>query len=224
VADALMCRNQLGEKNEVVGFLDDDQDLKDQEQLGARILGGINEIENFKHEGVVVGIGDNLTRQNIYMELKKRGENLITVIHPRTCIAANVVIGDGSVFFAGVIVNSGAHIGSNVIINTGATVDHDSVIGSHSHVCPGVHLGGGVKIGDGAFVGIGSSVIHNRTIGNWAILGAGAAVIRDVPAFKTVVGVPAMPLPEQPMKLSKPDDRDLKQPNVPISFDYTVQK
>ncbi len=208
VADAFISRNQLGEKNEVVGFLDDDRKLLDQKQLGIRILGRISDIEKFEHDGVVVGIGDNLTRQNIYMDLKKQGENVISVIHPRATVAASVVVGDGSVLFAGVVVNSGAQIGSNVIINTGATVDHDSVIESHAHICPGVHLGGGVKVGKGAFVGIGSAVIHNRMIGNWAIIGAGAAVIRDVLPFKTVVGVPAIPVPEQTTRRS-PDTRDM---------------
>lgn len=208
VADALVSRIQLGEKHEVVGFLDDNEDLRNRAPLGIRILGRISEIGNFEHDAVVVGIGDNLTRKKIYQELKSKGENIMTVIHPRAIVATDAIIGDGSVCFAGTVMNSGADIGSNVIINTGATVDHDSVIGAHSHICPGVHLGGGVKVGEGAFIGIGSSIIHNRTIGNWAIVGSGAVVIRDVSPFQTVVGVPAQPLPEQLTK-NTPDDRDL---------------
>lgn len=142
IADALLSRNQLGENYEIVGFLDDDENLQDRQQLGVRILGRITEVEKCEHDAVVVGIGDNLTRKKLYMELKERGEYLLTVIHPRATIAADVVIGDGSVVFAGVVLNTGARIGSNVILNTGATVDHNSEIGSHVHICPGVNLGG----------------------------------------------------------------------------------
>jgi acetyltransferase EpsM len=208
VADALMSRNKIGDKYEIVGFLDDKESIQNHEQLGIRILGRISEIEKFEHQAVALGIGDNLTRQNMYMELKKRGKNILTVVHSHAMIAPDVVIGDGSVAFAGVVVNAGAHIGSNVILNTSSSVDHDSVITSHAHICPGVHLGGGVKVGEGAFVGIGSVVIHNRTIGNWAIVGGGSTVIRDVPPFITVVGAPAVPLKEQ-FAEHKADDRDL---------------
>jgi acetyltransferase-like isoleucine patch superfamily enzyme len=51
-----------------------------------------------------------------------------------------------------------------------------------------------VHIGRGAFLGVGANVIPKKRIGNYAIVGAGAVVIRDVPDNTTVVGVPAQPL------------------------------
>ena len=208
VADALISRSKIGDKYEIIGFLDDNESLQNKEQLGIRILGKISEIEKFEHQAIAIGIGDNLTRKNIYVELKKRNENILTVIHPHTTIASDVVIGDGSVAFAGVVVNAGTRIGSNVILNTASTVDHDSIIAPHAHICPGVHLGGGVKVGEGAFVGIGSAVIHYKTVGNWAIVGGGSTVINDVPPSITVVGSPALPLKKQ-LTENKADDRDL---------------
>jgi carbonic anhydrase/acetyltransferase-like protein (isoleucine patch superfamily) len=44
---------------------------------------------------------------------------------------------------------------------------------------------------EGIFLGIGSSVIPGRRIGAWTTVGAGAAVIHDLPAQVTAVGVPA---------------------------------
>ena len=40
-------------------------------------------------------------------------------------------------------------------------------------------------------VGIGASVLPGCSIGVWAKVGAGAAVIRDIPAHSISVGVPA---------------------------------
>jgi acetyltransferase-like isoleucine patch superfamily enzyme len=47
-------------------------------------------------------------------------------------------------------------------------------------------------------VGIGATVIQGVTIGDRAVVGAGAVVIRDVAPDTTVVGVPAAPLERSP--------------------------
>jgi len=211
IADALVSRNEFGDNNEVVGFLDDDENLHDREQLGVRIIGRISELKKFEHDAVVIGIGDNIVRWKLFLDLKKCGEKIITVIHPRAIIAPNVVVGDGTVIFAGVVINSGAHIGSNVILNTACTVGHDLIVSSHAQIGPGVNLGGGVTVGEGAFVGIGSAVIQYKTIGNWAVVGAGAAVIHDVAPYETVVGVPAIPLRKKDQK-EKSGAQYLKKP------------
>jgi len=56
-----------------------------------------------------------------------------------------------------------------------------------------------VRVGRCAWVGIGANVIQCVSIGEYATVGAGAAVIRDVPAYATVVGVPA-----RVIKMSEP--------------------
>ena len=39
-------------------------------------------------------------------------------------------------------------------------------------------------------IGIGAVVIQGIKIGRWAIIGAGAVIVNDVPDFAIVVGVP----------------------------------
>jgi len=48
-----------------------------------------------------------------------------------------------------------------------------------------------VKIGDYVYVGSGAIILPGVTIGNHSIVGAGATVTKDVPAFTVVMGVPA---------------------------------
>jgi maltose O-acetyltransferase len=48
-----------------------------------------------------------------------------------------------------------------------------------------------VAVGEGTLIGIGATVILPRTIGDWAVIGAGSVVSRDLPAGATAVGVPA---------------------------------
>ena len=138
-----------------------------------------------------MGIGDNATRARVYDQLRTLGERFAALVHPQAMLAQHLAIGPGTVVFAGAIINTGSVVGPNVVINTGATVDHHANIGAHVHVAPGVHLGGTVTLGEGVFLGIGSSVIPNRMIGPWTVVGAGATVLSDLPAGVTAVGTPA---------------------------------
>jgi acetyltransferase-like isoleucine patch superfamily enzyme len=48
-----------------------------------------------------------------------------------------------------------------------------------------------VRIGARTWIGIGASVKHGIHIGSDVMVGAGAAVVRDIDAGVTAVGVPA---------------------------------
>ncbi len=90
--------------------------------------------------------------------------------------------------------NAGTVVGQHAIINTGCTIDHDCMIGNYAHISPGVNLAGGVAVGEGTHLGISSCVIPRCSIGDWSVVGAGAAVVRDIPSRCVAVGVPAKPI------------------------------
>jgi sugar O-acyltransferase (sialic acid O-acetyltransferase NeuD family) len=191
IADALLSRAHLGEKFQLIGFLDDDMSLKGKILLGAPVLGRIDELDAYQYDALIVGIGNNRIRTSIFNRLQAKEVKFLSVIHQSAVVARDVVIGDGTVVFGGVVINTGSVIGTNVIINTGATVDHHANIGAHAHIAPGVHLGGTVTIGEGTFLGIGSCVTPNRTIGSWSTIGAGAVVLNDIPSEVIAFGIPA---------------------------------
>lgn len=80
-------------------------------------------------------------------------------------------------------------------MNTSASVDHDCVLGDGVHIAPGCHLSGGVVVSRGAFLGVGVSVIPQCVVGEWAMVGAGAAVIGAIYPNTTSAGVQARPRP-----------------------------
>jgi sugar O-acyltransferase (sialic acid O-acetyltransferase NeuD family) len=191
VADIFRAARAAGAPAGNVAFLDDDCSLHGRTFAGGEVLGAIAEIRSLAHFRVVVAVGDNACRARLFAALAANGERFAVARHPRSILAEDVSIGDGTTICAGAIANTGTSIGRNVILNTGATVDHHSVIADHAHIAPGVHMGGEVQIGEGALIGIGAVVLPRVAIGAWSTVGAGAVVTEDVPPAATVIGVPA---------------------------------
>jgi sugar O-acyltransferase (sialic acid O-acetyltransferase NeuD family) len=147
-------------------------------------------IEKHHIDYAVVAIGSNSVRRLI----SSRFSDVLSwpiLVHPRACIAAGTLLGEGTVVFAGVVVQPDVRIGKHVILNTSCSIDHDSFISDYVHVAPGSHLAGSMTIEEGVFVGIGSSVIPGVTIGAWSVVGAGSTLIRDLPSNVTAIGTPA---------------------------------
>jgi sugar O-acyltransferase (sialic acid O-acetyltransferase NeuD family) len=190
VADTLRSQQLAGEQISFVGYLDDRADEL-RESLGADMLGTIADCAATEHDALVVAIGRNAVRHQLFEQAADKSERFAIAKHPASTVARDVRLGPGTMVCAGVVVNTMAVVGANTILNTSASVDHHCQIGSHVHIAPGVHLGGEVKVGDGALIGIGAVVLPGKTIGAWATVGAGAVVVDDVAPHTTVVGVPA---------------------------------
>lgn len=185
----------IAEGWEVLGFADADPTLR------GTVLGRLEVAATHDEElldwlrgsgaSLILAIGQNRVRAKVFARLSARGVTWARVVHPRSWLAPGVTVGEGSVVCAGVVVQPGARVGANVILNTSCSVDHDGVLHDHCHLSPGVHLGGTVEVGEGTWLGVGVSVRNNLTIGPWATVGVGAAVVADLPADVVAVGVPA---------------------------------
>lgn len=185
VADIALKMN----KWESISFLDDNQNLKS--SMGIDVIGTTKDVIKFidSHD-VIVGIGNNSTREKIQNMLEKLEASIPVLIHPNAIIGTDVEIGNGTVVMAGAVINCCTKIGRGCIINTSATIDHDNIIEDFVHISPGAHLAGTVKVGKGSWLGIGSVVSNNINISSGCILGAGAVVVKDIVEPGTYVGVP----------------------------------
>jgi UDP-N-acetylbacillosamine N-acetyltransferase len=197
---------KAGKEYEVVGFIDDDPSKLGLEIKGLKVIGNTNELASFKKsmgiECAIVAIGNNPLRRNLSEKIIASGLELINAIHPTAYFDPDVEIGKGCYIGQGVIIVTGSKIGNCVNIHTGATIDHDNIIEDGANLGPGVHTAGRVKIGRDAFLGTGTVVIPDGTVGEASIIGAGAVVLKSIPARVTAVGVPAKVLKNRQMLLT----------------------
>lgn len=173
-------------------IFDDDAAKWGSDLLGVTVQGGISQLSGVRGMPAVIAVGDNAARAAIAGRLP--AVEWLTLVHPAAYVHPSVQLGPGTVVFAGAVIQPDSRIGAHVIVNTAASVDHDCCVDDFAHLAPGVHLAGNVTVGRGAFVGMGSVVTPGLRVGDWTTVGAGAAVLTDLPERITAVGVPARPL------------------------------
>ncbi|TVP73830.1 MAG: serine O-acetyltransferase [Rhodobacteraceae bacterium] len=101
----------------------------------------------------------------------------------------------------GVDIHPGARMGKGVMIDHAHSivVGETAVVGDNVSMLHSVTLGGTgkedgdrhPKIGNGVLIGAGAKVLGNIRVGDCARIAAGSVVLEDVPARKTVAGIPA---------------------------------
>jgi serine O-acetyltransferase len=120
-------------------------------------------------------------------------DRLIEIVH-HTAIGRDVKLGTGVYFPHG-----WAHIHGDTTIGDCVIVGVHSGIGLRGSFFSNDMGTKGPTIGAYTRVGTGAKVLGNVSVGQRAVIGAGAVVIRDVPEAATVVGVPARVVRQGPV-------------------------
>lgn len=128
-------------------------------------------------------------------------------------------IREGARLGTGCVIGRGAYVGTGVVLGNNVKVQNYALVYEPARLADGVFVGPavvftndqypravapdgtlkkasdweavGVDVAEGASLGARSVCVAPVRIGRWAMVAAGAVVIRDVPDFALVVGVPA---------------------------------
>jgi UDP-2-acetamido-3-amino-2,3-dideoxy-glucuronate N-acetyltransferase len=140
-------------------------------------------------------------------------------IGPRSRIWHLAQIGDDAVLGGDCVVGRGAYVGPGVHVGDKVKIQNYALVYAPARLETGVFIGPavvftndlhpravdvdgelksggdwsrvGVLVREGASLGARAVCVAPLTVGRWAMVGAGAVVIRDVPDFALVVGSPA---------------------------------
>ncbi len=185
--------NKVNNEWNIVGFVDDNKSIQGTEINGYKVVGDIDWLKE-QELYVVNAIGDPITKKKIIEKLDSSKNQYPVLIHPSVMYSESVNFGEGSIICAGNIITVNIEIGKHVIVNLDCTIGHDANIGDYSTILPSVNVSGFVKTEECVSVGTGSAVIQGVNIGRNTVVGAGAVVVKDLPANCTAVGSPAKPI------------------------------
>lgn len=143
----------------------------------------------------IASVRDTNVRRRVFQTWAPRGFRFVSIFHPSSVIARDVLMGEGVQVHAGAVIQPSTWLGDNVLVNTKSSVDHDCRIGSHCHIAPGATISGFVELGVGVHVGTGATLIQGIKIGDHSTIAAGAVVVHDVPGDSIVKGVPGVVQP-----------------------------
>lgn len=132
-----------------------------------------------------IGANTRIWQYSVIFEGAKIGANCNICAH--TLIESKVTIGDNVTIKSGVYIWDGTHIEDNVHLGANATFTND--LYPRSKVYSGNFVGPTLK--KGCSIGAHATLLAGITVGEEALVGAGAVVTKDVPPKAVVVGNPA---------------------------------
>ena len=128
-------------------------------------------------------------------------------VRENAVIGANCVVGRGAYIGTGVEVGDNCKIQNYALVYEPAKLANGVFIGpavvlTNDHFPRAINADGsaksaddwhpvGVDIREGASIGASATCVAPIVIGRWAMVGSGAVVVKDVPAFALMVGSPA---------------------------------
>jgi len=184
-------KRSLHHTYKILGFIDDNIELHGTIINDYPVLGGCEWFKENPNTLAVCAIGDNYIRKSVTDRAKENGANFTSVIDPSATIGYGLKIGEGVIIVQGNTITSNVTIGNHVYVNIDCSVAHDDVLEDYVNICPGVQLSGNVTLKEGVMVYTGAIIAPGVTVGKWAEVGAGAVVLKDVPDYMLVAGIPA---------------------------------
>lgn len=181
---------------DIVGFLDDDPQLVNKEVQGVPILGPLSLMsklkEQFGVEAVYCPLGNNQLRVQLLSKAKSIGLHTPNYIHHSVILSPNITIGEGVYILLGTTIMPYTVIKNYVMISMNVSLAHHSVLDEGVFLSTGCNFGASIHAKPFAYCGIGSTIMTGlHELGEDCLIGAGAVVIKDVPDYAVMAGVPA---------------------------------
>lgn len=133
---------------------------------GIPVVGGIADLPGLRKEYnlLVVGIGNNKFRAQVYEKAKGLGYSFPNIIAPSAYISPYSKIGCGCVILQNVCVQNGAVVGDGVLLNAGTEVHCDATVGDYALVYTNSVIRTGAMVGRYTCIGSNCTICNNAAV------------------------------------------------------------
>ena len=193
-AEAVRATNNVSPTWDLLGFVDDDPSKQGSVVSGVPVLGPVEVLHEHPDALLLIcpGRPDNYVARRLLVDrLDLDDERYATVIHPTATLGTTCEVGPGSVLLAHVDLTTDVTVARHVIVMPQVVLTHDVTVEDFVTIASGVRVGGACHVRRGAYLGSGACLRERIAVGEWALVGMGSVVTRDVPAERVWYGVPA---------------------------------
>ena len=146
-------------------FVDDGQSIGT-EICGIPVVGALADLSDLRKEYglLVVGIGNNQFRAQVYEKAKALGYTFPNIIAPSAYISPYAKMGRGCVVLQNACIQNGASVGNSVLLNAGTEVHCDAAVGDYTLIYTNSVIRTGVTVGNFARIGSNCTICNNATV------------------------------------------------------------
>lgn len=183
--------------NEVVAFSVNEKYMPESREFHGLPIVPFEDIESkhkpgdFKFFAPMAPSRMNRTREEVYLECKKKGYEMISYISSRAT-KFNNVIGDNCFIFEDNTLQPFTNIGNNVILWSGNHIGHHGIIHDHVMFTSHVVLSGHCVVENYCTFGVNSTIRDGVTLREGTFVAMGASIIRNTEAWSMYKGNPAV--------------------------------
>ena len=151
-------------------FVDDGQSVG-AEICGIPVVGGLADLPELRKEYslLVVGIGNNQFRAQVYEKAKSLGYAFPNIIAPSAYVSPFAEVGCGCVVLQNACIQNGASVGSGVLLNAGT-------VGDYALIYTSSVIRTGATVGKFARIGSNCTICNNATVLDGAVVSDCTAV------------------------------------------------
>jgi sugar O-acyltransferase (sialic acid O-acetyltransferase NeuD family) len=178
----------------LIGFFDDNPDLKGTSNEYGKVLGGTDVLNAWAEPlDVVLAMGSPKAIKLVSERITNPRISFPNLIAPGTIFLDrdNISFGKGNIICVGCSFSCNVHVGDFNLFNSFISVGHDTTIGNYNALMPAVRISGAVQIGEENFIGCAAVILQQIKIGRQTTIGANATVLRKTKDGNTYMGTPA---------------------------------